>query len=234
MTKSRNINWPKFRWNADSDALLRELYPDFPSQMLADQFGCTLTSLYQHAHKLGLKKSEAYLASPYAQRLRRGYEVGKAYRYPKGHVPANKGTRRPGYAPGQMAHTQFKKGRPAREAANYVPIGTEKVDPKRKVLMRKTTDDPSIFPVKRWRPVHVLVWEAWHGQVPNGHIVVFKAGQKSFVAAEITVERLELVTLADNMRRNTIHRYPTEVKKAIRLVGKLNRTIRKAEDEKQD
>ena len=66
-----------------------------------------------------------------------------------------------------MRETQFKKGRPASEARNYVPIGTEKVDPKRKVLMRKVTDDPALFPVNRWRPVHVMVWEAENGPVPT-------------------------------------------------------------------
>lgn len=233
MTKSRHINRPKFRWDVDSDALLRELYPDFPSNLLAERFGCTLTALYQRAYKLGLKKSEAYLASPYAQRLRRGGEVGKPYRFPKGHVPANKGVRRPGWAPGRMASTQFKKGRAASDASNYVPIGTEKYDVKRKVTVRKITDDPAIFPAQRWRPVHVLVWEAANGPVPPGHIVIFKRGMKTLASAEISVEKLDLVTLAENMQRNTIHRYPTEVKKAIRLVGKLKRTI-EAHDEEQN
>lgn len=233
MTKSRGINRPKKVWTRDEDALLVELYPDFPTNLLAEQFNASLSATYQHARNLGLKKSEAYLASPHAQRLRRGDEVGKAFRYPKGHVPANKGLRRPGYAPGDMAKTQFKKGRLAQEARNYVPIGTEKYDVKRKVVVRKITDDPAIVPTMRWRPVHTMVWEAVHGPVPPGHIVVFKRGMKTLISADITVDLLDLVTLAENMRRNTIHRYPPELKSAIRLVGKLKRTI-EDQHEKQD
>jgi hypothetical protein len=128
-----------------------------------------------------------------------------------------------------MAETQFKKGRPACEARNYVPIGTEKYDAKRKVTVRKITDDPALFPANRWRPVHVLVWEAAHGPVPKGHIVIFKKGLKTLVSAEITADRLDLVTLAENMRRNTYHNnYPKEVGLAIQAKAVLTRAINKA------
>lgn len=228
MTRSRNINRPKFRWDVDSDALLRELYPDLPSQLLAEHFGCTLTALYQHARRLGLKKSDAYLASPHAQRLRRGDEVGKAYRFPKGYVPANKGTRRPGWAPGRMAETQFKKGE-MRGAAqhNYVPIGTERLS-KDGYLERKVTDDHPV-PARRWVGVHIVIWQEAHGPVPRGMCLAFRDRDKTHIA----LDNLELITRAERMRRNTIHRYPAEVKKAIRLVGKLKRTI-EARDEKQN
>jgi len=58
---------------------------------------------------MGLTKSAAYLASPAACRLRKGDNVGAARRFRPGHVPANKGLRRPGWSTGRMAETQFKK-----------------------------------------------------------------------------------------------------------------------------
>jgi hypothetical protein len=88
------------------------------------------------------------------------------------------------------------------------------------------TDDPSIFPVKRWRPVHVLVWEAKHGSIPAGHICVFKRDAKTLVRSEITVDRLEVVSLAENMLRNTIHHLPKPLVQVIMLRGALNRKIR--------
>lgn len=134
-----------------------------------------------------------------------------------------------------MRESQFKKGRPASEASNYVPIGTEKVDPKRKVLMRKVTDDPAIFPTRRWRPVHVMVWEAANGPVPEGHIVVFRPGLKTLVAAEITADRLETVTLAENMRRNSYHnRFPPELKELVHLKARITRRVRRRTKEQQD
>lgn len=228
MTKSRHILRPRSHWDVDSDALLRELYPDFPSKLLADHFGCTLTALYQRAYKLGLKKSEAYLASPYAQRLRRGDEVGKAYRFPKGHVPVNKGLRRPGWAPGRMAETQFKKGQMCGAAQhNYVPIGTERLS-KDGYRERKVTDDHPV-PARRWVGVHILIWQEARGPVPKGMCLAFRDHDKTHIA----LDNLELITRAERMRRNTIHRYPLEVKQAIRLVGKLKRKIEER-DEKQN
>lgn len=205
---------------------IRLNYPDFPTFLIAHVLGRSESAVYQAARKLGMRKSARYLASPWACRLRREDSPGIAHRFPKGHVPANKGLRRPGFAPGRMAETQFKKGEKRGAAKhNYVPIGTEKVDPKRKVLMRKVTDDPSIFPAQRWRPVHVLVWEVAHGPVPEGHICVFRPGNKTFVADEITADKLEVISLAENMRRNTIHNWPEEIKKAMFATIALKRSI---------
>ena len=213
-------------WTTEEDAWLRRNYPDFPTFLVAYVAGRSESAVYGRARLLGISKSAKYLASPWACRLRRDNPAGVQHRFRKGHVPANKGLRRPGWAPGRMAETQFKKGRPAHLARNYVPIGTEKYDVKRKVIVRKITDDPRLVPVQRWRPVHVLVWEAAHGPVPEGHIVRFKKGMKTLASAEISIDRLELVTLAENMRRNSYHtNYPKEVGLAIQAKAVLTRAI---------
>ncbi|HHN3384918.1 HNH endonuclease, partial [Pseudomonas aeruginosa] len=43
-----------------------------------------------------------------------------------------------------------------------------------------------------------------------------------------------LITRAERMRRNSIHRYPPELKSAIRVISKLKRTIQEVEHEEQD
>lgn len=232
MTRSRHILPARARWTAIDEQLLREFYPDWPTWMLARYFGRDEGPIYQKAHSLGLCKSAEFLATPASGRLRAdsAARIGGATRFQHGQVAFNKGLRRPGYAPGRMRETQFKPGvRSGAAARNYVPIGTEKIVAKRNVLMRKTTDDPSIFPVKRWRPVHVIVWESVNGAVPRGHIVRFKSGKKTFVASEITIDRLELVSLAENMRSNSLHRYPKEVVHLIQLKGALNRKVHRRE-----
>ena len=225
MTRSRGIRMDYRYWTADEVETVRINFANWPTFLIAYLVNRTVEQVYAKAFKLGLRKSEKYLASPWACRLRRGDNIGAAHRFPKGHVPANKGLRRPGYAPGRMAQTQFRKGRAAHEARNYVPIGTEKIDPKRGVLMRKMTDDPAIFPASRWRPVHVLVWESAHGPVPAKHIVRFRIGMKTFDPKLITLDRLELVSLEDNMRRNTIHNLPPALKEVIHLNAAIKHRI---------
>src|SRR3954469_12004177 len=97
-------------WSDQDDELLRALYPDTPNTELAQRLRRSVHAVYARAEKLGLYKSQAYLASPQACRLRRGDNVGARFRYRKGHVPANKGLRRPGWGPGRMRETQFEKG----------------------------------------------------------------------------------------------------------------------------
>lgn len=225
-------------WAKRELQLLRKRYPHEPTARLAKDLGRSASTVHQKAVKIGLHKSRAYMQGEYARNQRRIAMTNPgmiASRIKPGNVPANKGLRRPGWSVGRMAETQFKKGRPAVAAHNYVPIGTEKYDVKRKTIVRKLTDDPAVFPVNRWRPVHVLVWEAEHGPVPKGHIVRFKKGLKTLVTTEITIDRLELVTLAENMRLNSFHNnYPKEVGLAIQAKAVLTRAINRAKRETEE
>lgn len=158
-----------------------------------------------------------------------------ASRFQKGIVPHNKGVRRPGWSPGRMAETQFKKGRPASEARNYLPIGSLRICADG-YLVRKVTDDQSIAPARRWIGVHRLVWESANGPIPHGHVVVFRPGRATTDESKITLDALEIVTRGELMKRNTIHRYPPELKQVIKLNARVQREIatRSKSHEKQD
>lgn len=214
----------KHHWTWIELTIIRDNYADTQTSVIAEALGLTADQVYRKAHKMGLRKTPELIAEVARERSIQ-LDVGHKHGFAKGHVPANKGRKRPGWSVGRMSETQFKKGRPAHESRNYVPIGTEKVEPKRGLLMRKMTDDPSIFPVKRWAPVHVLVWTAANGPVPEGHFIRFRPGMKTLVAAEITVDRLECVTKAENMARNTVQNLPKPLVKVIQLRGALNRRI---------
>lgn len=235
MTRKSHPNTRR-SWTADEDETLRINWPRFPAFLIAHVLERPRAAVYRRAALLGLQKAEDFHTQPLAALWNGTQEPGSiASRIKPGATPANKGLRRPGWYAGRMRETQFKKGRPASESRNYVPIGTEKVDPKRKVLMRKVTDDPALFPVNRWRPVHVMVWEAANGPVPEGHIVVFRPGLKTLIAAEITADRLETVTLAENMRRNSYHnRFPPELKELVHLKARITRRVRRRIKEQED
>lgn len=207
---------------------MRERYPHEQTRVLADALSRSESSVYGRALVLGIKKSAAFLASPAACRTNGRHGIGS--RFEKGHTPANKGLRRPGWAPGRMRETQFRKGERRGVAVElWKPIGTERIS-KDGYLERKVNNDLPLQ--RRWRAVHLIVWEAANAPLPKGHAIVFKNGDKT----DIRVENLECITRAELMRRNTLHRYPKEIASAIQLLGALQRQINKrgTANEKQD
>lgn len=213
------------RWSEEELEILKKYYPNTPTAAIAKALGRTISQIYGQAERLSLKKSEAYLASPYACRLRRGDGIGKEFRFKKGDAPWNKGKPGSTGTHPNCQRTQFKKGELTGAAKhNYVPIGSTRIT-KYGILERKVTDDHSVYPARRWVAVTRLVWEAANGPIPPKHVVRFKPGMSTTVEEEITLDRLECISLAENMRRNTLHRYPKEIALAIQLRGALNRKI---------
>jgi hypothetical protein len=208
-------------WSATEEALLRSRYPHEPTPVTARALRRTVCATYNRAQLLGIEKSAAYLGSPDACRLRRGDNVGAQFRFKKGDVPANKGLRRPGWSPGRMKETQFKKGARNGVAVRlYKPIGTERIS-KDGYLERKVNDD---LPLQaRWRSVHLIVWEQEHGPLPKGHAVRFKNGDRT----DIRLENLECITRRELMARNSVHNLPKPLVETIQLLGALNRQIRR-------
>jgi hypothetical protein len=214
-------------WSKSELRRLRHSYPRMKTESLARALGRPLSGVRSKANDLGLKKSPAYLGAMLRRVSTKLKESGRAHRFPKGHVPANKGLRRPGWAPGRMRETQFKKGR---QTQTWVPIGTEVIDDGG-YLKRKVSDDrakPSRF---NWRHVHVLLWETAHGPVPPGYALKFIDDNRS----NVVLNNLCLVSRADLARLNVMwNRYPRALCEVIQLRGALNRRInRRTKDEKQ-
>lgn len=217
MTRSRGIRAPRVIWTEEQIEQMRLRYPHEKTEKIAADIGMTLRRVYRKARSLGLEKTSEYMASPDACRLRRDNPQGVRHRFPKGHVPANKGLRRPGYSPGKMAETQFKKGQ---KPHTWMPLGSERYS-KEGYLQRKISDTG--YPPRDWKAVHILLWEQHNGPVPQGHAVAFKDGDKKRIA----IENLELVSRADMMKRNTYHNYPKEIAQLIQLRGAVQRQINK-------
>jgi hypothetical protein len=220
MTKNRTPSAPKYVWLPHAEAMLRRDYPDTLTATIAEALGITSRSVYSKAAKLGIKKSAAYLASPDARRIRSA-NIGLSARFPPGHIPWNKGIRGINY-PGAMA-TQFKPGfRGGRALARYQPIGTERLTVDG-YLERKVNDDMPLQ--RRWRAVHILLWEQENGPLPGGHALVFRDGNKR----NICLDNLELITRAELMRRNSCHNHGPEIAKLVQLRSAINRMINNKE-----
>ncbi|WP_278939839.1 HNH endonuclease signature motif containing protein [Pseudomonas helleri] len=213
-------------WSANDEARLSDLYPNTPMPELIKIFSRPHWSIYNKAYSLGIKRSAEYLSSEHACRLRRDNNPGAASRFKKGQASWNKG--KSFTAGGRSAETQFKAGTLNGNAALLLqPVGAERIT-KDGIRQRKIRDDGP--PHRRWKSAHMILWEEVNGPVPHGHIVVFCDKN----AANIEISNLELITRAENMRRNTIHRYPSELKETIRQLGKLKKAISEASNEKQD
>lgn len=226
MTKSRNILPPRRPWTEVELELLRRNYADSLTSDLAIVQSRPAGSVHQKAAVLGLAKSAAFIADTARERSARPDHGGRKTRFQAGQASWSKGTKGVvGVQEGCRA-TQFKKGRPAHEARNYLPIGSLRLS-KDCYLERKVTDDPALAPARRWVGVHRLVWEAEHGPVPSGHAVAFLPGRRTAELEHITVDALELVSRAELMRRNTYHQYGPEVAKVVQLRGAITRQINK-------
>lgn len=206
--------------------ILSERYPHERAADVAAHLGMTVTQVYHYARKMGLRKSEVFRRSDKSGRIKRGRTDPRmiATQFKPGHKSWNKG--RHFDVGGRSADTRFKKGCMSGQAQhNYVPIGSTRIVNGN--LEKKTTDDPALYPARRWQPVHRMVWEGAHGQVPRGHVVVFRPGMHTSIEADITLNRLECISRQELMRRNNIKRYPPELRKVMRLKGRVTRQLNK-------
>lgn len=211
-------------WSDDQTRLLMQLYPNTPMPELVARLGRDDRAIYSKARALGLRRSPEYLASEHACRLRKGDNVGAEYRFRPGMASWNKG-KKGWQAGGRSAETRFKPGTINGSAAERLkPVGFERVTDDG-ILQRKIRADGP--PHRRWQSVHEIIWEEHNGPRPAGHLVVFKDGNRR----NFSPDNLELITRAENCRRNSIHRYPPELKQAIRGLKKLKRTIEEKSNE---
>jgi len=226
-------------WSEQDIKTLRQLYPSRPTAEVAKTLGRLLCNTYAKAASLGLKKSQEFLDSDESGRLRKGQTRPGSERtqFQKGQMPFNKGLRRPGWGPGRMKETQFQKGvRSGCAAKNWVPIGTilPDSDGYLRIKVREAEHGKEAFGFgnsKVWPMYNRYLWEQHKGPIPPKHIVKFIDGDRS----NCSIDNLELISMADNCRRNSIWRtLPRELAEVIQLNGALKRKLRKLNGKEQD
>lgn len=185
---------------------IRENYLALPPQLIADIIGRSETLVKGRISKMNLFVPKQIIQ----QRIIES-------RIKKGNIPRNKGRKMSEWMSkasiAKSAKTRFKKGQ---------KIWNEKTDGQ--VVIRTSHKNRNEPPYKwiriskaKWVMYHVHLWEKENGPVPRGFILVFKDRD----TMNVRIDNLELISRKENMKRNTIHRYPLELKSAIRQVNKL-------------
>lgn len=198
-------------WTMRQVALLRKLYPHTLTAKLAERLDRPIRSVYQKALGMGLKKSAAFMASDASGRLTKLSAAGLNHRFKKGIPSWNLG--KTGYMGANR--TSFRKGD---KPHTWLPVGSERVTSDG-TIERKVADTGR--KVRDWKPVKDILWEKLFGRIPRGRFVVHADRNRQ----NFTPSNLVLVNRAENMRRNTYHRYPKEIALAIQLRGALQRRI---------
>jgi len=168
-------------------------------------------TVQRHAHTLGLgdiieeKKKSTYFS--------------------KGHIPQNKGVKQIDYMTAETIEktkaTRFQKGQ---EPKNTSYDGAITIRADHKNRQGKLYKWIRISKGK-WELLHRHIWKKEKGEIPKDYNIVFKDGD----TLNCVIENLECISNEENMKRNSIQRYPVELKTKIRKVAKLKKVIRKVE-----
>ena len=137
-------------------------------------------------------------------------------RFSKGHAPINKGVRMSEELKARIKHTFFQKG--------HIPHNT-KDDGSISTRMDKRGIPYMYYRVNMsdWIPYHHKIWQDHHGKIPKKMNIIFKNRD----TLDCRIENLEMVSNAELMKLNSIHRFPSEFKEQIRKLAKLKRIINK-------
>lgn len=112
---------------------------------------------------------------------------GVTGRFEKGRESNNKGKKGLKYPGSERGW--FKDGH---DPHNAVPVGTILV--KSDGYLWKKIDDKPKNAIKNWRQLHLIVWEEANGPIPEGHLIIFKDGDKQNVA----LSNLMMISRAEN------------------------------------
>lgn len=195
--------------------IIRQRFPHEKTQGIADDLGFTYSQVANRAFSMGLKKTLEFKRSESSGRTNL-IEGGKKFRYTPGHTPFNKGKEMPAEIYEKVKATMFKKGN---RPHNWKPDGT--------IVERKDADQSGrvylYYKVRdsKWILYHNKVWIDHNGPIPKGSLIRFIDGN----TRNCDISNLEMVSMKDNMARNTIQRFPEEIQAIIKLTSKLNKKI---------
>ncbi len=203
-----------YKYTTEEDQWLRQNIPGRTSyqvmELFEQHFGYKITKLR-------------------ADKFRDKFNIRSGIKTQWGHGQVNMFVPPKGYhAPGSEKGW-FKNGS---QPKNTMPIGSIKFGKDGYQYKKIAFVKPSRF---GWKLVHHILWEEHHGQVPKGHVVVFKNQN----IQDIRIENLELITRADHARMcqmklysddETITETGINIAKVVTVMGKKKRQLKEQKD----
>ncbi len=203
-------------WTDEEKEKLIILYPTTLGEDLAKIFNCPVHSIYNQAERLKLKKDKAFIAEIARQRTLDPNHGSRKYQFKKGHVPQNKGKQQIEFMSldciERTKATRFKKGH---IPYNHHPIGSERIDKDGYIMVK--VGEPS-----KWKLKHRYIWEQMYGKIPKGCNIQFKDGNR----LNVSIENLYIINRKVQIHQNSIVRYPSELRTAIKRINKINKLIK--------
>jgi HNH endonuclease len=181
-------------------------------KQIASDLGRSTATLQKQVHILGLteiietKKQKSF--------------------FKKGHQPANKGKKIEEFMSAEAIEKlkpfQFKKNQIPH---NALPNGAEvlRKDKSGRIYTLVKVPGERLLQLKQR-----VVWEAYHKKkIPAKHKIIFIDRNTS----NFEINNLKCVSSAELMEMNNIHRYPEELKRAIRKLGKIKKQLNQKNNE---
>lgn len=198
----------KTTFTPEEDAIIIDNYLDLPIKRIGKLIGRSYTGINGRLRQLGLS---------IPQELRD--ERKKMGMYRKGSTPANKGKKMSSEVYERTKHTFFKKGNIPHNAKNDWEE-VQRSDSSGRAYWRIKLPGKRKLVYK-----HIWLWEKEYGEVPTGYNIIFKNGN----SLDCRIENLECISNAELMSKNSLHRFPEDLRKIIQLKGALKRQINKIE-----
>lgn len=169
---------------------IKKLYPDHTNNEIAQRLGCSVYAINNRAYVMGLKKPADFILQTKRLLGKKLVDSGARHRFPKGHIPANKGKKMSQEQYQRAAKTMFCKGH---LPGNTLHDGAETV----RIDKRGKPFTFVRLSLGKWIHKHILLWEQKNGKVPAGKILYCKDGN----TLNCDPENWEAVTRAESMAR---------------------------------
>jgi len=197
-------------FTAEDDQFIRDNYLTMPVKTIGhhlDRSGCGVSGR--------LKKLKLIIPEEIIQQRK------KDSVFKPGLIPFNKGKKITEFmTPEAIENSKMHRFKPGNIPGNALPDGTEVIRTDKR--SGRTYTMIKVPGINKLKHKNIHVWETYHKKkLPEKHNIVFVDGNTQ----NFDIENLECISHAELMNRNTIHRFPEDLKVNIRLISKIKKVI---------